>query len=545
MPNDIISLDIGASQLTIALFEQLKPMGLKLLKYAIAPLGVDPGDELDTSAYIVSAVREMMREQDIKPGPVLLSVSGKDVFPRFIKLPPAAHDKVDQIVQYEAQQNVPFPINEVVWDYQLIDSSDGSQSVMLVAMKTDVVKKITDCVEAAGLDPEVVDVAPLALYNLVRFNYGELDTCTLVMDMGARTTNLIFIEKERCFTRSIPIAGNTITQELMKEFEIPFKDAEELKLAHAFVAFGGAVDGADSHVVNRVSKTVRSVMTRLHAEVSRSINFYRSQQNGRKPSLLLLCGGTCVIPQTDTFLREKLGLDVEFLNPFERITVSNSIPSEDVATKIHLLGEVTGVALRKLFSCPMEINLMPQHLVARKLFKSKIPFLIAVAVGLVLTVSVWWYYFLRLRVTSERNLAKIEQGSVAFDMVQGQLDQHMSEALVVQKKAERLLYLVSARTQWMEILDDLKSRTVEGMWISSVNPVLETREGKHFVGQLRITGVGFVDKVPDAATVGEFGNALKTSSFFTDDVDVERIVTANEYSLGFTIRAALKNPMEL
>ena len=545
MPNEITSLDIGASQLTMAVFESLKPTGLKLLKYAIAPLGVEPGDDTDTSAYIVSTVREMMREHDIKPGPVLLSVSGKDVFPRFIKLPPAAHDKVDQIVQYEAQQNVPFPINEVVWDYQLIDSSDGSQSVMLVAMKTDVVKKITDCVEATGLDPEIVDVAPLALYNLVRFNYGESDTCTLVMDMGARTTNLIFIEKERSFTRSIPIAGNTITQELMKEFEIPFKDAEELKLAHAFVAFGGAVDGAESHVVNRVSKTVRSVMTRLHAEVSRSINFYRSQQNGRKPSLLLLCGGSCVIPQTDTFLREKLGLEVEFLNPFERITVSNSISAEDIATKVHLLGEVTGAALRKLFSCPMEIDLMPEHLVARKQFRAKIPFLIAVAVGLVLVVLVWWYYFLRLRVTSERNLAKLHEGAVAFDAVQGELNVLTAETDVVQKKADRLLYIVRARTQWIEIFDDLKNRMVDGMWISSISPVLESRDGKQVISQLRITVIGFIDKVPDAATVGEFGNALKQSDFFTDDVDVERIVTPNEYSLGFTIRAALRNPMEL
>ena len=112
------------------------------------------------------------------------------------------------------------------------------------------------------------------------------------------------------------MAGNTITQQIMREFKVSFDDAEQLKLAHAFVAFSGAHEEVKSETIQKVSKSVRSVMTRMHAEINRSINFYRSQQGGKPPALVLLTGGTSVIPFTDTFLREKLSVEVDYFNPF-------------------------------------------------------------------------------------------------------------------------------------------------------------------------------------------------------------------------------------
>jgi len=257
---------------------------------------------------------------------------GFHVFSKFVKLPPVDSGKVDQIVQYEAEQNVPFPIEEVVWDYLLISTDeDGGLNVMLAAVKIENVKRLTDCVQAAGLEPEIVDVATMALYNTVRYNYPNLAGCAMVLDIGARSSNLIFVESDRIFSRSIPVAGNAITQELMKEFELSFKDAEEMKLAHAFVAFGGVSAGPEGDVADRVSKIVRNVITRLHAEVNRSVNFYRSQQGGNAPELVLLTGGSSVIPHTDTFFKEKLKVDVAYLNPFVNIAVGPEVTGERVA----------------------------------------------------------------------------------------------------------------------------------------------------------------------------------------------------------------------
>ncbi len=132
----------------------------------------------------------------------------------------------------------------------------------------------------------------MALYNAFRFNYSELTGCSLVIDIGARTTNLLFVEPGKVFSRSIPIGGSSITSAIAKEFNEPFAAAELRKKQDGFVSLGGAYAEATDPEVARVSKLVRNTMTRLHAEVARSISFYRTQQQGNPPQRVFLCGGT-------------------------------------------------------------------------------------------------------------------------------------------------------------------------------------------------------------------------------------------------------------
>jgi type IV pilus assembly protein PilM len=539
----ITALDIGGSNLRLAEFEGSAATGLQLVSYEITSMAMQPGGDAEASAYIVSAIRDIMRTRGIKPGPVLLSIAGKDIFPRYVKLPPVGKEKVGQMVQYEAQQNVPFPIDEVVWDYQLVEADEGGQSVMIVAVKTDVVNKVTDCVVAAGLEPSIVDVAPMALYNLARFNYGKLDDCVLLMDMGARTTSLIFMEQNRIFCRSIPIAGNTITQELMKEFDLPFTDAEELKHAHAFVAFGGVVEEAKSQVVNRVSKTVRSIMTRLHAEVSRSINFYRSQQRGSSPSLVLLAGGSSVIPQTDTFFTEKLGVQVDYINPFQNISVSDSIAAEEVSQKTHLLGEVAGLALRPVYSCPMELNLMPPVLVAKKVLRGRIPFFVVAVASVVIISLCWWGFFARLRSLEGASLRKVDERVAVIDAVKAELMTNMEVEAGFRTKTDRLLQLIQLRTRWIQMLRDIHSRVLDGMWLTRISALREGDRPEMPITHIEIKGMGFRDKVESAQAVETFSAVIAEGKYFSDDVEVYRVASPEAYALEFVIRIGLKEPL--
>ncbi|MDR0994559.1 MAG: pilus assembly protein PilM, partial [Verrucomicrobiota bacterium] len=205
----ILTLDIGSHTLKLAEFAEVRG-GLEMTRYAVSDLGMDPQGDTDRSQYIITTIHDLLRESGCKPGPVLMSISGHMVFSRFVKLPPVEPEKVYQIIQYEAQQNVPFPMNEVVWDYQLISGNNGDVDVMLAAIKTDIIESLCDCVRFAGLTPDLVDMAPMALYNAVRYNYDNLPPCTLVVDIGARSTDLIFIEAGRVFSRNVPVAGNQI-----------------------------------------------------------------------------------------------------------------------------------------------------------------------------------------------------------------------------------------------------------------------------------------------------------------------------------------------
>jgi type IV pilus assembly protein PilM len=545
----VLALDIGASKVALAEFTVGSAGVPTLSNYAIGPLGIVPEGESDVSAYVVSTIRDLMRQGGIQPAPLLMTISGQAVFPRFVKLPPVTRDKVLQIVQYEAEQNVPFPIEQVVWDYQLVGGPDGETNVILVAVKTENITALTDCVQAAGMEPEVVDVAPMAIYNTVRFNYPDLTGCTMVLDMGARSSNLIFIEDTRIFSRSIPVAGNTVTQEIAKEFGIPFEEAEQLKREHGFVALGGVYAVTEDETADRVSKIVRHVVTRLHAEVNRSINFYRSQQNGSQPSLVLLTGGSSMIAHTDTFFREKLKVEVAYLNPLAHVPVNPALNRAAVQRDLPLLGPLVGLGLRRALRCPVEINLMPPDLKARKVFRSRQPFFVLSAVGVALILLCWWVYTTQMRDMVEERIRNTEERIQELRIESSALDRVLKDKQAVRSQVDRLRGLVQARSQWAEILAALHGCLLDGMWLTAVRPVETGGDLK----QIEIEGYGFADKLkkverPDATAFEVFRDRIMANDRFSRHAQETKIVThtlpdANTSMWEFRLLVGLAKPL--
>ncbi|MEI7958120.1 MAG: pilus assembly protein PilM, partial [Verrucomicrobiota bacterium] len=280
-PNRIFCLSLGSQTVRLAEFNLDNRGGLVLCGYRTSELMADPAMDATRVAQTGIVLRELSAAVKAEGVGANYSIPAQSVFTRFVKLPSVAEEQVDQIVTFEAQQNVPFPIDEVVWDYQLVTSPEaGKLEVVLVAIKADLLEELNTAVEEADFRTEVVDVAPMALYNAFRYNYSDLTGCSLLIDIGARTTNLVFVESKKVFSRSIPIGGNTITAAIVKDFNEPFTAAEERKKRQGFVSLGGTYAEPKDPEIARVSKLVRNTMTRLHAEITRSISFYRSQQNG-------------------------------------------------------------------------------------------------------------------------------------------------------------------------------------------------------------------------------------------------------------------------
>lgn len=550
----ILALDIGASSLKMAEFAPLKSGGLELIRFSCQSLGVDSQSESDRSAYIEQTMRQMMRETGIKPGPVLVSVAGQSVFSRYVKLPPVDSEKIYQIILYEAQQNVPFPIDEVVWDYQLIGGATGEVDVLLAAIKAEMIERMTDSIGEAGLDPDLVDVAPMALYNTVRYNYDDLKGCTLVVDIGARSTDLIFIEEGRIFTRSLPVAGNTITQHIMREFNMSYADAEDLKKAHAFVAFGGAYEGPASEVADKVSKSVRSIMTRMHAEINRSINFYRSQQGGGKPELILLTGGTSVIPYTDTFLKEKLKVEVDYLNPFRNVAVGADISAEEIGKSAHLLGEVVGLGLRKVLACPIEINLMPKKVLKAKEFRRKRPYFIGAGAAAVLALLVSSGYVARVKSHAASELADITSRVEELAATDAALSAEEQKISDVSAKMDEIYSLMDRRSLWLKMLSQIHLAVPQGMWLASITPVVESGPPVA-AGQPKAPGVlkgfavkgrGYIDVVKDAAILS-FRDNLRQLEFVSGETEIQRQPAPgpDDFAREFEIMIVLKEALPL
>jgi type IV pilus assembly protein PilM len=476
----ILSLNIGSQSLGLAGFEAQPGGGLILSGYQLRELTSDPAAEPDRNRQLREVLPMMMDQIGIRPGPVQYAVSGQAVFARFVKLPVVDQEKIDRIIAFEAEQNVPFPLSEVVWDYQIVGSEASDKiEVVLVAIKADLLEAINLAVEEAGLQTTLVDIAPMALFNAFRYNYREPGACSLVIDIGARTTNLLFIEPGKVFSRSIPIGGSSITSAIAKEFNQPYADAELRKKQDGFVSLGNA-HGASNQEVARISKLVRSTMTRLHAEVARSISFYRTQQQGSQPERVFLCGGTVSTPFIREFFHEKLQRPVEFLNPLRNVTVARSLALKEVSQSAHLLGELVGLALRRTMTCPMALNLRPASVVRRQRLAQRQPFFVIAGTCFILGLLAWGFYFARIAHIQSDVATMLQREVSEMQGYERQLAQLRRELDSLDGAASPLLGLVSDQGAWLRILDDLNARLPkQDIWITELAPT----SGEKIIGQ--------------------------------------------------------------
>lgn len=543
--NRILALNVGASKIALAEFSIQGGNAPKLLNYGLADLvpsaeGGESGGDL-----LVTTLRSLMKQEGIRQAPLLISLSGQVVFPRFVKLPAVGKDKLLQMLKYEVEQNVPFPLDEIVWHHQFIgDASTGEQNAMIVAAKLDSVREVTDSVVAGGFEPEIIDVSPMAIYNALRFNYADLDGCAMVLDIGARSTNLIFVEQDRIYSRCIPVAGNAITQELSKSMQISMEAAEELKRERGYVSLGGVHQSLDE-TTEHVSRVVRNVMTRLHAEISRSINFYRSQQGGSAPIRLFLTGGTSLLPHLDLFFKEKLQVEVEYLNPFVNITLSPKIDREQVGVDAFMLAEVVGLALRCSLACPVEVNLMPPELVKQKTLKRRLPFLGLAALGILISLGIWTLHQRNMTELYESQRVQVEERLESLKGKQNNLDAARKKKEIVKTRTDALKSLLLSRSDWQRRLEAVRKSMMEGLWLMEIKPI---KNAGGAVEGLRIQGRGWVDKMRlieesakarglKVSAVEELRDRMKENAIFGENTEV-KIIGVKEveaYLAEFTI----------
>src|SRR5256714_2844973 len=414
----------------------------------------------------------MLAELGVKGGPVNYATAAQSVFSRFVKLPAVEEEKIERIIAFEAQQNVPFPIDEVVWDYQLIGGGNEEQvQVVLVAIKSDLLDEINAAVEETGLRAAIVGIGTTALYNAFRYNYADLPGCSLLIDIGARTTNLLFIESQKIFTRSIALGGSSVTSAIAKEFNEPFAAAEFRKKRDGFVSLGGVYAEPSDPEVARVSKLVRSTMTRLHAEVMRSISPYRAPQQGSAPERVFLCGGGTSMPYAREFFREKLQVPIEFFNPLRNVSAAPTASLGELAHSAHLLGELVGLALRSVSTCPMELNLKPAAVVRRQeLEKRRFLFMIAAA-AVILALFGWGIYYARAAQVARSAANKIRSINAPMKGAEAKIDNLRKQVASLDSVAAPLTSAMNDRFAWLEILEDLNSRLPkENIWITELIP---------------------------------------------------------------------------
>ncbi len=469
-----VALEVGAQSVTMALFNPTSK-GFTLSRYARKDILLDPVEEGMRIDYVSHAVGELVKELKVRGKDVRDVVSGQKVFMRFIKLP--ALDTVDNMAEqvgFEAQQHIPFPPEDIVYDYQLLgDAEDGEQEVLLVAIKKDELDDLNGQVEANGLRTRSVDCSITSLYNAFKAAYPTETEPVMLLDIGAKTTDILFIEEGRFFTRSVTAAGSFITNSIARELNLSFREAEQLKIEQGVVSLGnGHTDSMPEEQANLAS-VIRNAMTRLSSEVQRTINHYRAQYKGNPPVKVYLCGGGARLALISDFLQSALDLPVEAFDPLQCVNVSSKINSEALQGDALCLGPVVGAAITGAGVGAFSIDLVPTSVGKERAEKKLIPKVFAAGLIALAGAGFCAYAVNEKAKLAEEQLRRAAPSIEQLDSIHSIMQRNRSKYDESLKDIKQFSGLYAARYAYPDLLIQLAEKTTApNFWLTDIDALV-------------------------------------------------------------------------
>jgi type IV pilus assembly protein PilM len=466
-----VALNIGSQRIGMAVFETAKNGSLLLKNYASETIVADPALESSRIGQIRVAVGDLAQRLKVGRSKVRYAISGQAVFIRFVKLPALQDDNIEQLVAFEAQQHVPFPINEVVWDYEMIEGADEKE-VVIVAIKGEALDEINAAVNECGLSTAEVDVAPMALFNSFCASYGQPQEPVLLIDIGAKTSNLLYIEGKRFFTRSIPVGGAAVTSAIAKEYSVSFLEAEHQKIAHGLVALGGGHTEQLDESVAALAMVIRNALTRLPSEIARTTNYYRSQHGGNAPKRVYLCGGGANLPYTLEFFEEKLNLPIEFFNPLKTLAIGKAVGTDVLQREAHLMGELVGLGLRGIGKSAINIDLVPAVVEQSRAADRRKPYLIGAAALFLAGVAAWVVFqVVATGQAADRHRTMAESKETLKPMA-GDIQGLLATEAALQAVANSFTAAEADHAFWLDLLSELGGALAsDAVWITDLEPL--------------------------------------------------------------------------
>lgn len=531
-----VALEIGSQSVTMGVFTPAG-RGFALSRYARRDILLDPVEEGMRMDYVGSAIAEMVQELKVRGSEVRNVVSGQQVFMRFIKLPAIDMDNIAEQVGYEAQQHIPFPLEDIIYSYQeLADREDGEREVLLVAIKKDVLDGLNSQVEAAPLKTRSVDCAITSLYNAFRANYEE-DEPVMLLDIGAKTTDIIFAEDGRFFTRSVTAAGAFITNSIAREFNMSFREAEKLKIEDGVVSLGNGYTDSMSEQEAALATTIRTAMSRLSSEVQRTINHYRAQYKGNPPTKAYICGGGARLPFALEFLQSALNIPVEYLNPIEVLSVGPKVDEAELEQDALCLGPIVGAAITGSGTGEFNIDLVPTSVGKDRAEKKLLP-MVAIAGVLALAGAGAYAGITTMKANESAALlakaAKVDSSVAQInDQISNVEQKYKNEMGQIAKFAD----LYAMRAAYVDVLKQLSQKAASiKFWFNEFSPLINYDvEANSLTETTDVKGTKLIDMNRSRSNASE--SAMNAAP---DEVDVRKrnkapMVTAI-YVSGFTIK---------
>jgi type IV pilus assembly protein PilM len=350
--------------------------------------------EANRDELIREALTQFVSRNDLAGERVAIAVPGQSGLARFIKLPPVERKKIPDIVKYEARQQIPFALEDVVWDYQpLVGSEDEGYAIEtevgLFAMKRDQVARALKPLEEVGIAVDIIQLAPLAIYNFICFDRlrveGPYDAAnppqsTVIISLGTDTTDLVITNGYRVWQRSIPIGGNHFTKSLTKELKLTFAKAEHLKR-----------NAMKAENPKAVFQAMRPVFSDLVAEIQRSIGFFTSNNRNAKLGDIVALGNPMKLPGLQRFLSQNLDQEVKLIDQYSNLVGGTATAGPQFKENQLTFGVAYGLCVQALDSAQLKTNLLPEEIVTTRLVRAKKPWAVAAVALLLLGLTINYF----------------------------------------------------------------------------------------------------------------------------------------------------------
>ena len=335
--------------------------------------------DLDVDEMIRVSLGQLISQKSLENERIVISVPGHSAFARFAKLPPVEPKKVPDIVKFEAVQQIPFPIDQVEWDYQAFASDESPEiEVGIFAITNDRLEQRLPIYADVGLTPENINLSPVAVYNALHYDLelGDKHEPIVFLDIGTMSTDLIIAEDNRCWVRTFPIGGTHFTKAVEEKFKLSYGKAQKLK--H---------EAATHKYAKQIMSAMKDQFDDLLQDITRSIGYYHSLHPDSEPKTVIGVGSTFKIPGLRRFLGDTLNVKFERLDEFKRISVQGR-EAADFASASLSMATAYGLALQGVGLAPIDINLAPVTALREQVWHSKIKWFAAAAAVAVIATGV-------------------------------------------------------------------------------------------------------------------------------------------------------------
>lgn len=383
-------------------------------------------DESTRPARVQVALEELVRRRRIGGDPVLVSIPGNQTFFRPFSLPAVAPSRLREIVQFEARQQIPFGINEVLWDYKVLVPGEGGETrVGIVAVRRELVDQLLTQLRALNLRLEAVQVAPVALYNLVHFEIGARESW-LVLDAGAKVTDFVIVNGDEFWFRPLPQSGNDFTRALEQKFRMSFGEAEDLKLKMG-----------ESKQADKIFQVMEPVVRGLIGDIQRTINHYRGIKKDMQVSRVFAIGNTFRLPGLQDSLSQVLEADLTLFNTLRRIRLNPAIDLGWFREEMSSMAVALGLGLQGLGLARTSLELLPEALVRERIMRRKKP-IVAAAAAIALFASLLSYFAAsREKTATASTVEMLDEGLQGVETYSEQLKQVEESMRPVRDRVER------------------------------------------------------------------------------------------------------------